>query len=184
MSVRLITGDDLCLAFEQILIAHLPAVVAQCEWLDLTAIATWEQVPTLRALSTAVVPAGLITSPGLVEAPLRRGDGSHDATWRVMVGIWDRDATYRLTASRARRWAAAVRTTMLAHQSLDGVASGLRWVSEEYDEFPNQGAARTLGGCAVAFDVDAKNVVDLSTFDGSASGGPPVTSTPSTVSIR
>lgn len=181
MTGRLVTADDVALAVEAVLVENLPGFATQAG-LVLGPVTTWEQVPTLPALTSAIVPVGAISSPGLTAPPTRRGDGSWDATWRITVGVWDRDTSFRATAARARRWGALVRAVVLCHPDLGGLASRVGWVSEDYDEIPNQGAARTLGGCVVGFDVFVEDVLDPFSFTPAA--GPVVQSTYPSLIVR
>ncbi|MFW6776073.1 hypothetical protein ACOACO_17450 [Nocardioides sp. CPCC 205120] len=162
---RLVTADDLCVGVQTVLTDHLEHLVEQLGWHEgdkpLLPVTTWTQLPTREALTTATFPAGAIDSPGLASTPSRRGRGGVDATWRIGVGVYDRGADHGDTAGRVRRWAAAVRACVLQHPTLDGTASSATWVGEEYAEIPLRQAARTIGGCAVAFDVTATNVVDV-----------------------
>lgn len=176
----LITADDICAGAEAVLTSgRLREIVELAGWEELRKIKDWHQVPSLDALSEANLPTGAITSPGLTDSPVGR-HGNYAATWRVVVGVYDRGASYKDTARRTRRWAAVIRAALLESPTLGGVASGVRWVGEEYAERPNKNQARTIGGCAVAFDVDASNVVDLTPY----SVAPVVTATQTTVSVR
>lgn len=182
---RLITADDVCDAVEEVLKDHLHELVVLLGWnagKGLKPVTTWEQVPTLPALTSAKVPVGAITSGGLVDKPKRNGNGSYDATWRIAVGVWDRGDSYRDTARRVRRFAAAVRAALATHRSLGGLADSLVWVTEAYDEIPDRGSARTLGGAVVGFNVTVKNVLDPAAL--APLPGPPVTSTHTTVTTR
>lgn len=189
MSVRIVTADDLCHGAQEVLAATLPGLIealglneAQGAEKAYTAPTTWAQVPTLTALQSANLPAGAITSSGIVGAP-RKSSLGYDATWRVTVGVFDRGGDYHVTARRVRTWAALVRAAVLTAPSLGGVASGVRWVGETYRQYPQAQVARTLGGCAVDFDVDARNVVDTAalTLPGP---GPVVLSTEHTLTVR
>lgn len=166
---RLITADHLCVAMADIMQTELPILVASLE-LDLKPILTWQQVPRPEALSAGRFPAGLVTSPGLSDRPTRRGDGSHDATWRIAVGIADRGTDHQDTANKIRTWAALIRAVGLRNPTLNGLAASCRWVSEEYAERPEKNSARTIGGCVVTFDVHVKNVVDLTDVTGDLAG--------------
>lgn len=180
---RLITADDMCDAAEQVLLVHLRPVVELLGWAtDLREVTTWEQVPTLAALTSATFPVGAITSGGLVGDPKRNGDGSYDATWRLAVGVWDRGASYRETARRVRRHAATVRAALAMHRSLGGLAESVTWKTEAYDEIVARDTARTLGGAVVGFNVVVKRVLDPTSL--ATLPGPPVTSTPTTVTHR
>lgn len=166
---RLVTANDLCAGAETILKAQLFPLV-QALGLDeagFKTVTTWQQVPDLKALSTAAFPAGAITSPGLADKPVRRAGtyDTYDAVWRVAIGVYDRGRDHAETADRCRTWAALVRAVVLNNTSLGGLATSMRWVGEELRQRPEQSAARTLGGCAVAFDIGASNVVDLSALD-------------------
>lgn len=185
MSVRIVTADDLCRAAQQVLTQQLPGLLTE---LGLTGDdvpradryeepKTWAQVPTLEALQAASTPAAAITSTGTVGEP-RRSSLGYDATWRIRVGIFDRGHDYDNTAARARTWAALVRAVLVLNPTLGGVATSTRWVGETYRQFPQVGAARTLGGCAVDVDVTARNVIDLGPLD------PSVLTTQSDLTVR
>lgn len=179
--VRLVTAHDVCSAAEAILTEHLPGWAAAAE---LKPVTTWQQVPTVQAISSAPVPAGAITSPGLTEPPTKHRD-RHEATWRIVAAVYDRGSDYTDTARRIRTWAALIRAVLVQHPRLGGLALRLDWVGEEYELVPEQGA-RTLGGCAVAVDVVVADVVPSTAPPGL--GGPPpaptVTATRSTVTVR
>jgi hypothetical protein len=176
----LLTANDLCAAMEAILADKLSGLAGSR---GLDPVTTWHQLPTSDALSTANLPAGAITSPGLTDEPVRRSTG-FDATWRVVVGVYDRGRDYAETAKKVRDWAAVVRQVAIQNPTLGGVASGLVWVGEEYAELPERSSARTLGGCAVAFDVTARNVIDSKPYTDPATTDPVVTSTHRKVTVR
>jgi hypothetical protein len=46
-----------------------------------------------------------------------------------------------------------IRTVLVSHRSLGGIAKTLKWVGEEYALVPQKEQARTFGGGAVAVDV-------------------------------
>lgn len=181
--MKLVTADDVCLGLKAALVADLANVVESKGWDDLKPVTDWDQVPDLAAISKAKLPAGAITSPGLVRPPVRTEDG-WNATWRVVAGVYDRGLNHDDTASRIRRWAAAVRGVGLANQSLGGVAASVAWVSEVYAQRPEKTAARTIGGCAVAFDVQ---VLEATVLPITLPGAPPVptvTHTESVITVR
>lgn len=175
--IRLVTADDLCVAAQTILEEQLGDLI---DALGLGAPEspapddeaatpfevpeTWTQVPTETALQSAETPAGAISSPGTIGAARTTRTGV-SATWRIRVAMFDRGTDYNDTAHRVRTWAALIRGVMLRNPGLGGLASGLRLATESYRLFPETGAARTLGGCAVEFDVDVQNIADLSELD-------------------
>lgn len=180
--VRVVTADDVCQAVENVLTEHLPGWAAAA---GLGQLRTWQQLPTPQAITSAALPVGAITSPGLTGPPTKRRD-TYEATWRVAVAIYDRGTDHSDTQSRARRWAALIRTVLVQHPRLGGLALRLAWVGEDYALLPDQSSARTLAGCAVALDVTVDDVVPAAAPI--ELGGPPsdpaVLSTQTTVSVR
>lgn len=161
MTARLITAADVCEAAETALVAGLLDTITAFGLEDeMTPPATWDQLPTLEALTSANMPAGAITSPGLVGEPVQRSTG-YDATWRLVVGVYDRDADHSATADRIRTWAGLLRATIVRARSLGGLAQSVKWSGENYQLLPMRSAARTISGCAVAFNVTVTNVVDV-----------------------
>lgn len=143
-----VTAHQVMLAVEAVLRERLPALAIRA---GLEPVATWQQVPTIDALTSASVPALAITSPGITEAPKRRA-GVYEATWRVAIGIYDRGRDHEATAGRVRTWAAIVRAALTGSR-LGGIAAETTWVGEDYASLPGRDHARTIAGAAVAFDV-------------------------------
>ncbi len=103
------------------------------------------------------LPAVLIVSPGTVGEPTRSGRGEWSAWWRLgvwaLVGASDAQATRRL----AHRYAAAIRTCLLSHPTLDGACDRLDWMGETYDQVDTD-AARTLTAAGVDLRVHMTDV--------------------------
>lgn len=178
--MNVFTVDTLCSEAETLLRAQVPPLlVALALDTDLKPLTTWQQVPTMEALSTAKYPAGAITSPGLVKRPTRTRSSGYVAVWRLAVAVYDRGRDHADTAHRARTWASVIRAVMLDNPTVNGVASGVEWVGEDYAQEPGKREARTIGGCAVTFDVTVGNVHDTTPND-----RPTVQATRSTVTVR
>lgn len=157
-------ADQLCRATEAVLSAQVPALLTLLVRTDLGRIRTWQQLPTIEALSSAQFPAAAITSPGLSGTPIySRSSNSWTATWRIAVGVYARGKDHAETAAHVRDWCAVFRTVLLMNKRLGGVAKSLTWVGEEYARIPRKEQARTFGAGAVAVDVTVDNVAD---FDG------------------
>jgi hypothetical protein len=172
------SADELCVAAEQVLRADLPKVIghhaaAARIGSGYGEIAEWQQLPTIEALSTARFPAIAITSAGLVTPPATDAGRQLRATWRIVVGVYDRGRDHADTQARIRDWCALIRTSLLRHRSLGGVAESVTWTGEEFALLPNRNQARTIAAGAVAFDVTARL---LSVADDDASGAPQVES--------
>ncbi|XBB66863.1 hypothetical protein ABFU82_22565 [Nocardioides sp. WV_118_6] len=178
----IVSADQLCVALEDTLKTHLVATMATLGYVDddYDRIKTWQQVPTLAALTTAQLPGIAIASPGLVAPPsYSAASGTYTATWRLAVGIYVRGRDHADTQARTRNWCAGIRLTALGHKSLGGVAKRTTWTGEEYADRPGRETARTLAGGVVALNVTADLIADPT-----AGNLPPVTSTPTSVSVQ
>lgn len=163
---RVIGADEVCIAVEQSLRTRIPVVI---DALDLGAtlkpFRDWQQLPTIEALSSANLPAGAVTSPGLTEPPTYSRATGWTATWRVAVGVYARGRDHSDTQAQVRDWIKVCRTALMGDRSVGGLAKSLRWVGEEYALVPGRNSARTIGAGAVAVDVTVENVLDLGSLD-------------------
>lgn len=187
----ILSVDQLCTAVEDTLLASIADIVTQPAFQTLlgdgadtylaTEIKTWQQLPTIEAISTAKLPAVAITSPGLVDPPVfSRSSKSYDATWRLAIGIYDRGRDHAETQARIRNWCALLRVALQSRPTLGGVAKGLTWTGEEYSLIPQRNSARTLAAGAVAVDVRA----EVPHHTNLGAGLPPVTSNHPTLSVE
>lgn len=185
--MSIISADQLCTATESTLRTALPQVLeldSVVEYLGDQAdsywpIKTWQQLPTIEALTGADLPGIAITSPGLVDPPrYLRSKNLWEATFRVAVGVYERGRDHADTQARVRNYCGFIRAALQRNQTLGGVARSVDWRGEEYALRGNREAARTLAAGAVAFDVAAEvdNTLVL--------GLRPVTSTNATVSVE
>lgn len=184
MTPRLVVIHDVLEAWKGILDEHMPQVAAQLGWTNGSSgldnagkVRDWKIAPNPESIEAAGTPNGAMFSPGLVNEPRKNGDRSHDAWWQIVAAVYDHGRDYDDTQLRVQRWAALIRAVTLRNPSFGGLVKRTNWVGEEYDVDANgKRAARTLGGCAVAFQVHLENVVDLTTAR-------PVTRTTSTVTV-
>lgn len=161
--------DAVCAAVEQVLIDQLAAALTGQGAMReaptaLVDVLHWHQLPQRQALFTAELPAGAITSPGLVGAPIRDELGHYQATWSVGIAVYARGIDHDDTTQRMRAYAAAVRDVMVANPSLGTTAIGLRWTHEEYALLDPR-SARTEGGCLVEIEVDVSDAVHPTSAD-------------------
>lgn len=167
----IITGRQVRDATERTLRLWAPAYVAEIGRQDGRPA---NALPVMRSYVSSVtfdgpmpedqVPACVIVAPGILGEPVRHGDGTHEATWAVGIGVVVSGQDQENTADLANLYAAVVRTIMLQHPSLGGFATGLRWLDERYDPLPTEDR-RTFGAAIVQFAVVVPSVVD-------ANGGP------------
>lgn len=180
MTSPIVSVDELCAAVERVLRDHLTATMDALGYDDAIydAIKTWQQLPTVQALSTAQLPGIAIASPGITAPPVfSRADNAWRTTWGLAIGVYERGKDHADTQARVRNWCAGIRTTVQMHKSLGGVTTALAWKSEAYNNAPATSQARTIAGGAVAFDVTALVPATVGTL-------PSVSSTPTTLSVQ
>lgn len=178
MTTPIVSVDELCKAIEQLHTEHLEAQMAQLGF-EVEKLRTWQQVPSLEALQSAALPAGAIVAPGLVNPPTYKASSNvWVATWRVLNGIYVKGRDHGDTQAQVRNWCAGIRTNLLKHKSLGGIAADLKWFGEEYDRLPSREAARTIAAGGVAVDVTVHMTLDPAPADR------PVLKTPTSVSVR
>jgi hypothetical protein len=161
-------ADDVLRALEQVVTNDLPDELLRVnarKGLSLAAPVVLEQLsdPTVLIDSTRQFPAVSFSSPGLAESPTRKTPWSYDAAWTCLVAVMDRGATgtYRATATAIRVYTAALRTVVMRHQSLGGLAYQVLWADEDYAAFDDD-KSRTLGMGTVEFTVYVRNALDAS----------------------
>lgn len=184
MSAPISSVDELCVGVETILREHLAGVMDALGFEDAKydEIKTWQQLPTTTALVAASLPGVAVSAAGLVGAPsYSRSTRSWTTTWRIAVGVYERGKDHADTQARVRNWCAGIRTTLVKHKSLGGLATALAWSGEEYALVPDREQARTIAAAAVAFDITATVSADAAPTAGAL---PTVTSTPTTLSVQ
>jgi hypothetical protein len=127
-------------------------------------------LPTFRAYLSALdmdnlgaegqIPACVTVAAGIMGEPTKRNRHYH-ARWAVAVGAVVIGQDRENTMEHAELYAAALRTLIIQHPSLGGVAEGVDWLGERYNELPNVDL-RTLAAGSVQFAVDMVDVVDSS----------------------
>lgn len=108
------------------------------------------------------IPAVVVMSPGLAGDPVRRGDGSYRLAWSVAIGVVVSASSQAATRKLARRYAAAVRLIVVQHPALGGIAAGVDFTDESYDDLARD-RERSLAAGAVTFTVHVDGAADDST---------------------
>jgi hypothetical protein len=105
-------------------------------------------------------PTIIVVSPGTADEPKMEGDGHYRAEWGLGVGAVVSTSTQETTNLVAKVYGAAIRAIILQQASLGGIASGVRWMDESYDDLPSDDSDRTLGSAALYFRVEVDDVVN------------------------
>ena len=120
---------------------------------------TWENEPTFRSIGTGMPAMYLVTSPGTVGVPKRRGDGTHDATYAAVVTVHVFGLDWQTTADLTSWYEKVVRWSVMQHRSLGSLASTVKWLGSAYEREEHD-SKRTLGRALLRFDVVIEGVLD------------------------
>lgn len=105
------------------------------------------------------MPLCVVVSSGLVDTPSRESDGRYNAWFSLGIGFLasarDEDAADFLS----KVYAAAGRAIILQRPSLGGVASGVEWIDETYDDDVVTEDQRTMKASYVIFRIHMDDIV-------------------------
>lgn len=105
------------------------------------------------------LPSIIVMCPGFAEQPRHAGSGAYDARYSVSVAAIVSANTQGATRQLARLYGAAIAAILVQKPSLGGVANGLQWADESYDDIPAD-SARSLACVIEGFIVDMPAVLD------------------------
>lgn len=120
----------------------------------------WTTTPILTVDTIAQVryPAVLIVSPGLTGKPMRRGDGSFEASYQIGVCILASTRTEAGSSRSARRLGAAIHTAVMQHPSMDtSYIESVEWADERFTDFLNADQ-ETVASATEIFNITCKGV--------------------------
>jgi hypothetical protein len=131
---------------------------------------SWTASNDLATFKEDHLPALIIISPGLVEAPTRDG-ASYMASWDIRIAVVLSSRDRESTKQFVELYVAAIRALVLQHQSLPyldtalgkvvtGIADGIDWLDESYDEVDEQDS-RTLGAGQISLAVQVSDVLNV-----------------------
>lgn len=120
----------------------------------------WEIVGTLNETPIRGTPMVVIESPGFQGRPTSGVSFDSHATWRIMVHVFTASTTRRGAAVNARIYSAAIRSCLLLHPDLGGLASGVLQADEDYSgEFRDEENRQFLAVSHVAATVQVHEVL-------------------------
>lgn len=137
---------------------------------SLPRIRAWTTAPDFEKWPEDQLPAVLLLSPGLAEAPNMDGRGAYRAQFSLGVAAIVSTAKMEQTAALAKLYCAVLRTCLIQKQSLEGFAAGVTWLDENYDDLPSIDD-RSLGAGQAIFAVQVDNVSQR--WNGPATPGEP-----------
>lgn len=155
----IVTGRDVELAVMRFLKRWSGTYLAECERQGgfapaaLPRIRSWTTSPDFETWPEDQIPCVLLVSPGLAEAPLADGSGVYRVKFTLGIAVIVSTAKMDETARLGKLYVAAMRAAILQHQSLEGFASGIEWLDENYDDLPSIDD-RSLGAGQAVFAVE------------------------------
>lgn len=168
----MISSADVADAARATLEEHLPARLAALPR-PLPAPTRYDEVPTFEAIRRVKRSVLAVSVPRTLGTPERYGDGSYDAVWLLSVAVWHEQGKDLPLLTAAGDYNAAVRGTLLAHQTLGGIATQTTWTDESTDLVGDERSTLTLGLAICEFAVRVPNVANedpLPTGDGTDDG--------------
>ena len=97
---------------------------------------SWSVVPEFAQRPGAQLPAAVVVSSGTDWEATRLGDGTYSAWWNIDVLVLTTAADAPSASFLAGLYGALVRRILKGKPGLDGTASDLEWLGEEYLDVP------------------------------------------------
>lgn len=161
---RLIESTDVQVAAQETIEKWIETYLAEYErqrGLDpktIDVIETYTQVNEFRDWAGNETPVCVIVSP---EIPVtkRHGDGTYSGDFTLGIGIIVQ-ANNRINTNRmGRAYGAIIRQLLLQQAGLGGLASGITFENEKYNDVP-EGEDRAQASAQVIFTVEVPEIVD------------------------
>lgn len=125
---------------------------------------SWARSTDFNLDESTQLPAILIISTGMSEAPMRQGDGSFNAKWIIGIGVIvsaGGDNPAEATAKLAKRYGAAIRWLIMQQQGMESnIVAGVTWDDENYDDVPSD-QRRSLASARLVFTVEIMDVMNV-----------------------
>lgn len=151
-----VTAWDVEEAVISTLKARLPYYVGQLNYAEPRG---YVRTTTFEKWPEDQLPLVIVISPGIIEPPLKQGDGKYRANWLVGAACMVSARTEDETRKMARDYGALIRATLLQTPSLGGFARGVTWIDETYDQVEVRDR-RTLASAEATIHVEVGDVVD------------------------
>jgi hypothetical protein len=117
----------------------------------------FEVAPSYDKWPEDQLPAVILVSVGLVDPPVKSGDGRYRARWMMGVGCIASARTQADAHQQGILYLTAMRELFIQRPSLDGHADGTRWLGEDYTQLAYDDI-RTLGAGLGQFSVEVDGV--------------------------
>ena len=119
---------------------------------------SYSEVPTADAIRRVKRSVIAVSVPRVLTTE-RFGDGSYDATFLLSIAVWHEQAADLPLITAAADYVAAIRKTIVSHQSLGGIATQATWADESVDLLGDGLTTLSLGFGVCEFAVLVPQVV-------------------------
>jgi hypothetical protein len=146
----------------------------------------WTTTPILTVDTVTQVryPAALVVSPGLMQKPVRRGDGTYEGSYQIGVCILTSVKSELGSSRMARRYGAAVHAAVMQRPSLDTTyIEGVEWADERFTDFLNA-EQDTVASATEIFNVTVKGLFNALKGPGVADPLPEPATYPELTEVR
>lgn len=122
---------------------------------------TYTQVNEFRNWAGDETPVCVIVSPGMNGRPAKKGDGTYVGEFVLGVAAIVQAQERIQTNKLSRVYGAVLRQLLIQQAGLQGVASGIDWEDEKYNDVP-ESEDRAQASAQVLFTVEVPGIVDAS----------------------
>lgn len=120
---------------------------------------TYTQVNEFRNWAGDETPVCVIVSPGMNGKPVKKGAGEYTGEFVLGVASIVQANNRQATNKLSRIYGAVVRQLLLQQPGMQGIASGITWEDEKYNDVP-ESEDRAQASSQVLFTVEVPGVVD------------------------
>lgn len=161
---RLIESTDVQQAAEETIKKWIETYLAEYERQrglapeTIDVIETYTQVNEFRDWAGQETPVCVIVSPEIPVAK-KHGDGVYTGEFTLGIGLIVQASTRDSTNRMGRAYGAIIRQLLLQQAGLGGLASGITFENEKYNDVP-EGEDRAQASAQVIFTVEVPGIVD------------------------
>jgi hypothetical protein len=150
---------------------YLREIEQQLGWTDspIPDIRLWTTRNEFTQFPADQMPMCVVVSVGLTGAPTKEGDGTYSGQFSLAVGFAAAGRDADTSKALATIYGAAGRAILLHKSGLGGLAEGVQWEDESYDDLVTEDE-RVVRACYNIYRVDVDNIV--------TKGAGPATPTP------
>lgn len=126
----------------------------------------WRNEPAISTVNPTQAPRYVVSCPGTLTQPRRKGDGTFLTDWDVAVDLWIWGTDYQSTEDRLGYYLIALREALIQHPSLGGFAQSTWWRGDRYRQAAPPTGMHTWGQGTLSLGVKVDG--GMAAFNGPA----------------